>query len=375
MFGLLLACGACQRGARTHCSLGEATLVTRDEVTSYDGVALVTAQNDDVYALWSDKLGLFVKSLAAKQSSPLRLGDRCQGGFAAIASGARISVACVRPPGGGEKDGWLELLSVDHASSETRSFARLSALGRDARGVAVAAHDTKHYIAFADGDVGRPRVQLITLDLAAGAGAPQSIALSAPDQNGREPALLIADGVPLVAFAATELGARGARHRLMLSRAGKAAEVLLDVQSTSPLPALAADSEGVVIAFRDVPRPKARSELYLARLDPTTARLKNKARSIGRANGQGGPSLALCKHTRVAAVPIDHAGELYVAFNPLSAQLTTPEANHQYYESEHEFVDSNTACVRGYPLALIAERTEANRAEARLLAAEFRCTQ
>jgi hypothetical protein len=146
------------------------------------------------------------------------------------------------------------------------------------------------------------------------------------------------------------------------------------VQSESPTPVLALDAQGVVIAFRDVPRPKARPELFVARIDAGLS-LAEPPRSLGRANAHGAPSLALCEKTRAAAVPIDHAGELYIAFHPLSGALLTVEANHQYYESEHEFVETAASCVAGHPLALIAERSEANSPSARLLAAAFRCTQ
>ena len=177
----------------------------------------------------------------------------------------------------------------------------------------------------------------------------------------------------MVVFAASDLGAKGARHRLMLWRDGRAS-VLRELINASPRPALARDGDGIVLAFRDLPRPKARSELYLARLDPARGALID-AHAIGRANSQGGPSLALCQGTRAAVIPIDHAGELYIAFNPLGAKLETPEANHQYYENEKEFVASAAACVAGYPLAVISERSEPSRPGARLLAAEFRCMQ
>ena len=103
--------------------------------------------------------------------------------------------------------------------------------------------------------------------------------------------------------------------------------------------------------------------------------LRDKPHSLGRANAHGAPSLALCQKTRAVAIPIDHAGELYIAFHPLSNVLRTVEANHQYYESEHEFVETSTSCVGDHPLALIAERSEAIAPSARLLAAQFRCTQ
>jgi hypothetical protein len=290
--------------------------------------------------------------------------------LAALTLAGAVHVACLQLPDDAAHGGQLTLF---RRAADTNTRARsLTSLGRDARDVALAAGKETLYVAYGDGELGGPRVQLIALPKH-GAGEAEPQALSAPEQNGREPALIVHGQRPLVVFAASEIGSKGARHRLMLWRDGRA-RVLRELLHQSPRPALARDGDGLVLAFRDLPRPKARSELYLARLDPERGALDG-AHAIGRANGQGGPSLALCQRTRAAIVPIDHAGELYIAFNPLGAKLETPEANHQYYENEHEFVDAAAACVGGYPLAVIAERSEPNSPSARLLAAEFRCTQ
>jgi hypothetical protein len=364
---LALALLACGRGRSTRCSLSEATLVTKAEVARYDDIATVLAEHG-AHAIWSNRLGLFAKPLHAKAARPVQLAEApCSGGVAALGK-PELLVACARPAGDGAEDGALWLYGGVYAQRTVRSLAKL---GRDAHGVAMAGDGTRAYVAYADGEVGGPRVQLALLT-----PGTTPTPLSLPAQNGREPALVVVAGVPIVAFATSELGPTGpAHHRLMISRAGELGSALLDVQTESPLPALAVDGDSIVLAFRDRPRPKARNELYVARLDAKTLRVAQKPRAIGRANGQAGPSLALCKNTRVVALPIDHAGELFIAFNPLSAELATPEANHQYYENEHEFVQSETICLNGYPLTLIAERTEANRPEARLLAAEFRCQQ
>jgi hypothetical protein len=348
------------------CSLGEATLVVKAEVARYDDIATVLTK-DGVHAIWSNRLGLFAKPLHAKAARAVQLAEApCSGGVAALAQ-PELLVACARPSGDGPEGGALWLYRAVDREQPGRPLAKL---GRDAHGVAMAADSSRAYVAYADGEVGGPRVLLLPLSEGA-----TPTPLSLPAQNAREPALIIVAGVPIVVFATSDLGPAGPRHRLLISRAGNLGSALLEVQTESPLPALAVDGDSIVMAFRDRPRPKARSELYVARLDAKTLRLAQKPRAIGRANGQAGPSLALCKNTRVVALPIDHAGELFIAFNPLSLNLATPEANHQYYENEHEFVQSETICLNGYPLTLIAERTEANRPQARLLAAEFRCQE
>ncbi len=315
---------------------------------------------------WSSALGLFGARLGRGHAAT-RIGERCRGGLAALELAGAVHVACLQLSDDDAQRGQLMLWS--RGAGDTRS-RNLAALGRDARDVALAAAQQTLYVAYGDGELGGPRVQLITLR-GQDAGLPH--ALSAPEQNGREPALLVHQGRPLVVFAASEIGPKGARHRLLLWRDGRV-RVLRELLSASPRPALARDGDRIVLAFRDLPRPKARSELYLARLDLERGALIG-AHAIGRANSQGGPSLALCQRTRAAVIPIDHAGELYIAFNPLGTQLETPEANHQYYENEKEFVASAAACVAGYPLAVISERSEPSSPGARLLAAEFRCQQ
>jgi hypothetical protein len=334
-------------------------------------------------ALWSDQLGLFRSSLT-HSGAPTRLADPCPGGIAALAWKERVHVACLRPAQGAQAAGELTLLSVEargsareqngEARTSTPVSKTLAAIGRDARDVALAAWNETLYVAYGDGAVGGPRVQLIAFDLRAGRAGPPT-ALSRVEQNGREPTIIVDQGVPVVVFAASELQAKGARDRLLISRAAKSAVALCELLSTSPRPALGRDRDGLVLAYRDLPRPKARSLLHVARLDAKQGKLSGAARAIGRANSQGGPSLALCERTRAAVVPLDHAGELYIAFNPLGARLETPEMNHQYYENEREFVANASVCANGYPLTLIAERTEANHPRARLLAAEFRCTE
>jgi hypothetical protein len=318
--------------------------------------------------VWSSARGLFSAPLR-RGASAARIGERCRGGLAALAHAPAAHVACLQLPDDPVQPGRLTLWSrATRGATNTRDLA---SLGRDARDVALAAGREALYVTYGDGELGGPRVQLITL-AEQGAGEATSQALSAPEQNGREPALIVHAGRPLIVFAASELGPKGAIHRLMLWRDGRA-RMLRELLNPSPRPTLAIDSDGLVLAFRDLPRPKARSELYVARLDPETGTLAG-VRSIGRANGEGGPSLALCQRTRAAIVPIDHAGELYIAFNPLGRGLETPEANHQYYENEHEFVANAASCVGGYPMAVISERSEPNRPAARLLAAEFRCS-
>jgi hypothetical protein len=370
---LLLWCTACQRSPETRCSLGEAALVTREQVASYDGIALV-ATGSRATALWSSKLGLFAKKLGRPEAASVRLDQACNGAIAAAADASGSFVACAQRAAS-DHAGSLWLYELDE-QLHVRAKLALAPLDRDAGGLSLALSHDRLYVAYADGRVGGPRVFLLELARAQllAAEVPKPRALSLPEQNAREPSLAVQQGIPVVVFAASELGTGGPRHRLMIARGTSPARPLRDLLSVSPLPVLGSDRQGLVLAFRDLPRRGARVDLYVGRLGETSQFVR-PPRAIGRANGHSAASLALCSGTRAVAVPIDHGGELYVALHPLSESLETSEANHQYYESEREFVENSATCFGGHPLTLIAERSEANAPEARLLAAEFHCTQ
>jgi hypothetical protein len=371
---LLVACAlGCEARARTRCSLGEATRLVQSGSARFDAIALA-AQGSRALAGWSEASGSWLRWLDARDASSHALGARCEGGLALALAEDALWVACLAPRYGAEA-GTVSLARLDPRTLEPSARGTLAEVGREARGLALALSEQQLFVAWSDGEVGKPGVRLAALPRAALAPGVAPRALSAPEANGREPSLLVHAGVLWAIWTESDLTPGKLRHRLMLQRGSAAPIKLIDVGGDSPSPVLAHDQQGVIVAFRSQKRGTARAELYLGRLDAEGHGFTAPPRSIGRANGEGGPSLALCDETRAALVPIDHASELYIAFHPLSSALVSGEENHQYYESGRELTLSASACVGGYPRALIAERTDAARPSARLLTTAFRCTQ
>jgi hypothetical protein len=340
---LLVACAlGCEARARTRCSLGEATRLVQSGSARFDAIALA-AQGSRALAGWSEASGSWLRWLDARDASSHALGARCEGGLALALAEDALWVACLAPRYGAEA-GTVSLARLDPRTLEPSARGTLAEVGREARGLALALSEQQLFVAWSDGEVGKPGVRLAALPRAA-------------------------------IWTESDLTPGKLRHRLMLQRGSAAPIKLIDVGGDSPSPVLAHDQQGVIVAFRSQKRGTARAELYLGRLDAEGHGFAAPPRSIGRANGEGGPSLALCDETRAALVPIDHASELYIAFHPLSSELVSGEENHQYYESGRELTLSASACVGGYPRALIAERTDAARPSARLLTTAFRCTQ
>jgi hypothetical protein len=362
----------CKGEERTRCSLGAATRVAHTGAARLDVIAL-TGRGTQALAGWSDASGSWLRWLDGQDTTTHALGTRCEGGLGLALEADALWVACLAPRRG-EQAGSVSLERLDPRTLEPTARGTLAQVGREARGLALALSDQLLYVAWADGEVGRPGVMLLELPRSALAAGAAPRALSSPDANGREPSLLVHAGVPWAVWTESDLTPGKERHRLMLQRGSAPPLKLVDVGGATPSPVLAQDAEGILVAFRSQKRGTARAELYVGRLDPAGHGFKAPPRSIGRANGEGGPSLALCAKTRAAVVPIDHAGELFVAFHPLSRALLGTEENHQYYESGRELTLSASACVDGYPRALIAERTEAARPAARLLTTAFHCS-
>jgi hypothetical protein len=363
---------ACERSEAARCSLGQATQVVRSEAARFDAIALVS-DGERAIAAWSEPAGAYVRALDAKAPPARALGQRCAGGLASVLTPGALWVACLSPAEG-DTAGALRLSRFDPRTLVAVGATQdLGAVGRDAQQVALAASPSRLYVVWSDGAVGWPRLVGRELDAASGQVLGPAHALSHPEANARAPSLLVYQNQLWVAWTESDFKPGKARHRLMLQRGSAAAQALADVLDETPAPALGQDADGPLLTFRTATKPKARPELFVARLDPRSGGFTATPRSIGRANGAGGPSLALCATTRAISVPIDHAGELYVAFHPLSQALTSTEENHQYYESGRELVAAASACVGGYPLTLMAEQSEPSRPRARLLSTAFRC--
>lgn len=359
----------CEQKAR--CSLGEAELVTETTEAGFDDVALAT-RGASAYAAWSTPRGSFVKQLAPRRRPERRLGERCRGGVAALATEEALWIACSEASTTA-LEGALRLYELDPKTAPRGAPREVASVGRDAGGVSLASDGAALFIAYGAGHVRGPRTMLVRVEARGRGPALEPQPLSRPDANGRSPTLLFDQGSLWSAWTESDLTPGMPTHRLMMKRDQGPARRLLEVQSEDPAPALSRDQRGVVLAFRTERGGGSRAELFVGRVGPDL-RFAEAPRSLGRANGRHGPRLALCDKTRAAAAPLDHASELYVAFHPLSSELRVFEQNHQYYESGRELVQADAACVAGEPLVLMAEQTEPVRPRARLLAARFACT-
>lgn len=282
-------------------------------------------------------------------------------------------LGCSRPAG---DESASEVLVIELADDlAARRSIVLGRAGRDGRTISLARRAGKLFAAWESGTVGGPSVRLTELSL-----RPDEVQLSSertlslPGRNGRQPALLASDEHLWAVWAESDLAPGGESHRVMIARDDGRAQTLRNVRLASASPTLARDDQGLVVAYRDRQKGDARPELYIARVRNDLG-LRNKPRKLGRANSEGGPSLALCGGTRTAVVPIDHAGELYVAFHPLSAALRVLEDNHQYYASGREFVLASTLCTAAGLTALLAERTQPSKPGSELLQVDFHCTE
>ncbi len=356
--------------------LSTAKQVARHAVSSFDDIALSVSSRGRL-AVFSDATGTWVRSLSGPQQNDpqRRLTSRCAGGLAVLAHES-LWLACVRPAlerAGDAPEGALWLYELD-AALHILSEQRIGPVARDGRGVALTASREQLFVAWADGKSGEPAVQLATVPLRARSQqAPPARALSTPGRNGRQPALLWLEPHLYATWSESELAPGGELHRVMIARDTEKPHALLPVRIADPTPRLARDGDSVVMSFRNAPARDARPDLYVARLSQRLA-FAAAPRRLGRANGEGAPALALCKSTRAALAPLDHAGELYIAFHPLSPELRSSEANHQYYASGREFVLCAASCQGDGLQALLAERTQPAKPGAELLSVEFRCS-
>jgi hypothetical protein len=343
-------------------------------VTGFDDIALSPWQRGLV-ALFSDATGSWARVISpGPEREARRLTERCAGGLSALSSESSSWLACSRPAAEPDQvQAGLWLYELD-AELDVRSARRLGDVARDGRGVALAAGAGRLFVAWADGQPGQPAVQLASLSLRADGAPAVQRTLSRPGHNGRQPALLWRDSHLFATWSESQLAPGGETHQVMIARDTAPPRALASTRVADPAPHLASDGRALLVSFRNLPSAGARPELYVAQVSEQLA-LSGAARRLGRANSEGAPVLALCSGTRAALAPLDHAGELYVAFHPLSHELLPSEANHQYYASGREFVLCAASCQGDRLRALLAERTQPTKPGAELLSVEFHCTR
>jgi hypothetical protein len=345
MASLLMACtlvSGCGTWERRRCELEPPVLVTRSDGLSFDAVAVALHRERDPLFAWSDARGLSIK--LAGDAQAVRIGERCRGGLDLVARPEGAYLACSRSASdrevGDESSSEVALYAID-ASLRAQVSHTFGQVGRDGQGVALAADRAAIYVAHHDGSFGEHAIQLTTVR----DGRVSQRRLSALGAAAGEPALLAHAGHIYAAYSQLELQVDGKpASSIWIARDGAAAVRVRKTRVHAAAPKLTADARGLLLAYRELPARKSRSELMIARLTDSL-RVLAEPRAIGRANGEGAPALMACGQLVTALLPREYGSERFVGINALDGELSALGAGHQFYASGHEFVLASAACV------------------------------
>ncbi|MFW5925453.1 MAG: hypothetical protein ACOCV4_04755 [Myxococcota bacterium] len=317
------------------------------------------------WATWSDPSGAYARPLepgGAPAGERRSLGPPCRGGLAVAGTADALWAGCLRP-GDGAQPGRAQLLRVDEASTAP---VDLGPAGRDSRGLDVAVHGERASVVWHDGTPGAWTIRQATVDLRRGK------VRTRPLSEGRAaetPTLLRHAGRIAVAWVESWLGDEGTpRGRVILQRGNRRPEPVAKVHWAHPLPSLAADGRGPVLAFRDARPGHARPGLYLQRLS-TRLQPVGSPKRVGRADGPGRARPIPCRDGWTTVAPITWNRHRLVNLARVDAQFEPPEHEHRLYEWGTAFVQADALCRADGLLLLLAERGDSVRPAARLRAA------
>jgi hypothetical protein len=346
----------------------------------FDAVALLSRGNrvgGTALAFYSDASGSYARQLGADGSptpgsAPLRLGERCAGGMAALERGNGAQVACLRPGDGL----WLTLVvSPSPGVISVGPTLRQVRVGAASRGVAMRAHGAGFVVVHHDADAQAHRLWLH--DFSANGNVHDGIRTRQLGPAGAvagAPALFALNQRLYAAYVTWELDAQASRSTLHVEDAYGDAHVRIPLQHHDPTPRLSTLGGELLLSYRDRPSPRARLEQFTQRLSPELV-LQGERVRMGRASGSGGPTLTRCGDTVFSAAPIEHGSELYVIFHALDPALAARDPNHQCYATERSFVSAADACSGDDLLALVAEETDPSGKPAELLGMRFSCAR
>ncbi len=374
--GLSLSCTTQgESGARASCRLEAAIEVAHASATRFDDIAAAPTR-DGALAVWSEPTGTYGQNLdaSARTRGPVvRITERCSGGLdlaaapvTASAQGDGSWLACSRPHTDPEQ-AELMLLRLN-AAGQVETKERIGRVGRDGAGVSIAL-DGKHlFIAWHDGTVGAyaARLMIATEDKRA------YLTLSDPTFAAGAPSVAARNGHWLAAFSETRIGLEHTATRVMLRSDREPARMLCETDVSDSAPIVGWDDASPWIAYRDRRAKNAKPELYTMRLS-TKLTPSGSSHSVGRANGEGTPSLVTCGQTRVALLPRDYASERYIGVHALDAAFQNLESGHQYYANSRDFVLATAVCTGGSALVFASERTAPAKPGASLMSMSFHC--
>jgi hypothetical protein len=366
-----MALGACGDRAAPSCRLGAEHEVARVVARDFDGVALVPV-GEGAVAVWSIASGLFVRAVDEEGrpgGAPVRLGERCEGGLAALADEAEIDVACLVLPRRGKHhepgavlvhrlDAGLRVVrteSVGGAGAQSEGVA----LARGARGLELAWHD------------GSPDAQRVMWS-ARGESFAEPRALSEADRIAQAPSMLSVGGRAVVVWAESFAGDKEFESRVVAWNGSGAPRTLLERAHVAAMPQLFVVGDALGLGYRHRADGRGKTGLYLAKVAPDLSRLAPAVRA-GRADGIGRPTLEPCMGGLLAATPRTYGGDYFVGVNWFDDSLRRARGEQQFYEDSHAFTRVAGACLKAQALLLIAEFPQLHRNTAALRAVSYRC--
>jgi len=346
--------------------------IAHPSATRFDDIA-VAATRVGALSVWSEPAGTYARGLdeQAKPSGPsVRIAERCKGGIALATTSATrgdgVWLACSRPHANPE-EAELALLRLNGAG-RVESQERIGLVGRDGAGVSIAVDGQRLLVGWHDGSVQAYAARLM-IDTA---GKREYLTLSDTAFAAGAPSIAARDGHWIAAFSETQIGLPKSVTRVMLRSDRRAARLLSETHVSDAAPIVGWDETSPWLAYRDLRAKNPKPELYALRLS-TSLTPAGASHPVGRANGEGGPSLVSCGDLRVAALPRDYASERYIGVHALDAALENLESGHQYYANSRDFVLAASACVGRSAIVLASERKAPADPGASLMAMSFGC--
>jgi hypothetical protein len=364
---LLSATPACslEPGAqRSPCHFGQEQRVADLQATEVDELRLVRL-GETFWALWSEAGGLFARPLDGQgrpRAPARRIGERCAGGFAAVAHGAGVALGCLMPAATPDAAGLARYLELGPTLQLERQQDHAGA-GLLSRGVGVAWIAGKGQLAWHDASADRNRIWL-----AAGA-EPGGRVLSPPERAASWPSVLAVGESLRVSWVEAWLDDGRPRGRIVLWEPDRELASLAPILNDNAMPQLFDAPGGLLVAYRDRRRVDERMGLYVGPIAGDSARITR----VARADGVARPAVVRCLGGVVAATPRTYAGDYFVGVNFLDARFDKPQGEQQFYEDSHEYASAAVACVDSHALVLIGERARLFTGGGSLRALPYQC--
>jgi hypothetical protein len=327
----------------------------------FHDVALVGA-GAHLTALWSDASGLHARRGGpggVPDGPAMRIGPPCRGGLDALGGDGTVWVSCLRPG-----DDGAALHALAPLTGEVRSWA-LGPAGRDGRGIALVTAGEHLHAIWHDGTPGAWRIRHGRVNPSKGTAHERP--LSEASVTAEAPSLVAHRGRLLAAWMETTIEGNRPRGRIVLSRVGEVPRPVADVHWAHPMPRLATDARGVLLAYRDARADHSRPELYLQRIAPSL-KAKGSAKRIARADGPGTPRIVRCGERLLTVAPRTWDRQRLIGVAPLGPDLTRTGREELLHELGIGYAHADATCTEKGLLLLVAEWGNGGRHRPRLRA-------